>query len=154
MPNRTMALLLAALSAGPLACTTNNVTPAPPPTTCANAAADTSHVMDTLAVQQKPRMRLAGSTRYPVDNLGRRWPGAVTLAFIVGADGRAEQSSIGLDMATDSSFVAPAVHAVLESRWWPACLNGRRVPVQIHLVIRFNPGPWQIHQVSRFNPGS
>ena len=141
MPNYSTLALLTLVSGGALACAPIVLDPPTQPTACATADADSSRVVDTLAVQERPRPRSAGpgGLRYPTTHTGAYTPGTVTLDFVVRADGRAEPSSVRVEAATDSLFVTSATHLILEARWWPACLNGRRVPVWQREVITFHP---------------
>lgn len=140
-PSYLRPVLLAFASAGALACAPPVLDPPTQPTSCATADADSSRVVDTAAVHERPRLRSAGrgTGRYPTGHSGVYTAGTVVLDFVVGADGRVERSSVRVESATDSVFVAFATDIVIEARWWPACLNGRRVPVPQRQVVTFDP---------------
>ena len=129
--------LLTLISATAMACAPVVFNPPTQSTACASAGADSSRVVDTLAVQEKPRMRSAPSVQYPPDAQMRGIPGNVLLNIIIGVDGLAEPTSLRVVAASDSIFVPPAQRAILATKWWPGCLNGKRARVRERVAVKF-----------------
>ena len=129
--------LLALISATAMACAPVVFNPPTQSTACASAGADSSRVVDTLAVQEKPRLRSVPSVQYPPDAQMRGAPGNVLLSFIIGVNGFAEPASLRVVAASDSVFVPPAQRAILATKWWPGCLNGKRARVQERFAFKF-----------------
>jgi TonB family protein len=65
--------------------------------------------------------------------------GQVTLRYIVGADGRAEDS-IAVTRSTNRAFEAPAIAAVRQSRFKAAKVRGAAVRQIVEQVVRFTIG--------------
>jgi TonB family protein len=74
---------------------------------------------------------------YPKYMQGVGAPGRVWLEYIVGADGRAEASSIRVVQASQPAFGESAVKAIREALFHPGVKGGRNVRVRVKQLITF-----------------
>jgi len=67
----------------------------------------------------------------------------VDLSFIVNVDGHVNSTSVTVVRATDHDFIAPARATVVQSLYWPGCLDSRAVRVLFRqpFVFQTNRGP-------------
>lgn len=66
--------------------------------------------------------------------------GRVTMRYIVGADGKVEESTIQVLNSTNKAFEAPAIEAIRKSNFKPAKIKGTPVRQLVEQVVRFTIG--------------
>lgn len=66
--------------------------------------------------------------------------GRVTVRYIVGADGKVEETTIQVLNSTNKAFEAPAIEAIRKSNFKPAKIKGTPVRQLVEQVVRFTIG--------------
>lgn len=91
-------------------------------------------------VDELPSLISAGRLRYPAVLSELSIDGAVTLSFVIDAEGRVELDGIEVISATHVGFVPAAQEAVTTSRFRPARKDGHAVRVRVRQTVTFRRG--------------
>ena len=102
-----------------------------------NAPPADSTVLAARAVGEKPQVVSAPPVVYPEGLREQGVQGTVVIQAIVDTEGRVEPLSVKVKSATNPGFVTPAKVTILNTRFLPARVNGRRVPVLIEIPVNF-----------------
>ena len=88
-------------------------------------------------VDELPSLLTPGRLRYPAVLADAGIGGAVTLTFVIDAEGRVDPAAIEILSATHLGFVEAAKEAVATSRFRPARKHGSAVRVRVRQTITF-----------------
>lgn len=96
-----------------------------------------SQIFREAEVDELPSLLTPGRLRYPAVLAEAGIAGAVTLAFVIDAEGRVDPAAIEILAATHAGFVAAAKEAVATSRFRPARKQGSAVRVRVRQTVTF-----------------
>ena len=88
-------------------------------------------------MDELPSLLAGGRLRYPTVLAEAGMEGAVTLAFVIDAEGRVEVEGIEVISSTHPGFVPAAKEGVITSRFRPARHGGVAVRVRVRQTITF-----------------
>ncbi len=88
-------------------------------------------------LDQKPSVLVATQPIYPYSMQRSKTKGEVLIEFIIDQNGRVIRPRIL--SSSHREFEAPAIEAVLRSKWQPGRKNGKDVRTIVHLPINFKP---------------
>ncbi len=88
-------------------------------------------------VDELPSLLAGGRLRYPTVLAEAGMEGAVTLAFVIDAEGRVEVEGIEVISSTHPGFVPAAKEGVITSRFRPARKGGVAVRVRVRQMVTF-----------------
>ncbi len=114
--------------------------PGTPSTAPGHPGTDTvslAQIFREAEVDELPQLLSAGRLRYPAVLAEAGIVGAVTLTFVIDAEGRVDPAAIEILSATHAGFIAAAQEAVATSRFRPARKHGTAVRVRVRQTIAF-----------------
>lgn len=104
---------------------------------CPPAGLDWGAVFDTAAVTDQPIRVWLPAARYPDALRQAGIQGRVVVECVIDTTGRAEPASVQVLEASHPQFGPPTVEIVLNSRFWPARITGRKVRVRVQIPVNF-----------------
>ncbi len=102
-----------------------------------NDSISTAQIFLESEVDELPSLLSPGRLRYPPVLAEAGIAGAVTLTFVIDAEGKVDPSAIEILAATHAGFVAAAKEAVSTSRFRPARKQGSAVRVRVRQTVTF-----------------
>lgn len=90
---------------------------------------------DPAGIDQEARALVQTSPSYPNEMRGKKVEGAVTLIFVVDANGKVENPKV--ETSTHKAFESPALAAVRKWKFEPGIRAGERVASKKRITIRF-----------------
>ncbi len=88
-------------------------------------------------IDQKPRAVYQSSANYPTELKGKRVEGAVSVIFIVDANGRVQNPRAV--SSSQPAFEKPALESVRQWKFEAAVKGGERVACRMRVSVRFQP---------------